>query len=138
MRCLPTSRQKKSLSFSYIKAVFYLYRILRHQYIPVLNPLRHEPVKILERIEWNISCSSRLPLPILTQPRSHPLLFAHKDTDNFSLINEKRPLFIRKTSSVRTRKRAKRKAEEEYDIFNKTQRIDSDFDKEMRRLSDKP
>ena len=73
-----------------------------------------------------------MPLPILTQPRSHPLLFAHKDTDNFSLINEKRPLFIRKTSSVRTRKRAKRKAEEEYDIFNKTQRIDSDFDKEMK------
>lgn len=34
--------------------------------------------------------------------------------------------------------RAKRKAEEEYDIFNKTQRIDSDFDKEMRRLSGKP
>lgn len=32
---------------------------------------------------------------------------------------------------------AKKKAEEEYDIFNKTQRIDSDFDKEMRRLLDK-
>lgn len=29
---------------------------------------------------------------------------------------------------------AKKKAEEEYDIFNKTQRIDSDFDKEMRGL----
>ena len=29
---------------------------------------------------------------------------------------------------------AKRKAEEEYDIFNKTQRIDSDFDKEIRGL----
>ena len=29
---------------------------------------------------------------------------------------------------------AKKKAEEEYDIFNKTQRIDSDFDKEIRRL----
>ncbi len=29
---------------------------------------------------------------------------------------------------------AKNKAEEEYDIFNKTQRIDSDFDKEVRRL----
>lgn len=27
---------------------------------------------------------------------------------------------------------AKKKAEEEYDIFNKTQRIDSDFDKEVR------
>lgn len=26
------------------------------------------------------------------------------------------------------------KAEEEYDIFNKTQRIDSDFDKEVRGL----
>ena len=32
---------------------------------------------------------------------------------------------------------AKKKAEEEYDIFNKTQRIDSDFDKEIRRLLDK-
>ena len=30
--------------------------------------------------------------------------------------------------------RAKNKAEEEYDIFNKTQRIDSDFDKEIRGL----
>ena len=29
---------------------------------------------------------------------------------------------------------AKKKAEEEYDIFNKTQRIDSDFDKEIRVL----
>ena len=29
---------------------------------------------------------------------------------------------------------AKKKAEEEYDIFNKTQRIDSDFDKELREL----
>lgn len=29
---------------------------------------------------------------------------------------------------------AKQKAEEEYDIFNKTQRIDSDFDKEVREL----
>ena len=33
--------------------------------------------------------------------------------------------------------RAKKKAEEEYDIFNKTQRIDSDFDKEVRGLLDK-
>ena len=32
---------------------------------------------------------------------------------------------------------AKAKAEEEYDIFNKTQRIDSDFDKEIRGLIDK-
>lgn len=32
---------------------------------------------------------------------------------------------------------AKKKAEEEYDIFNKTQRIDSDFDKEVRVLLDK-
>ena len=32
--------------------------------------------------------------------------------------------------------RAKKKAEEEYDIFNKTQRIDSDFDKEIRGLLD--
>ena len=31
---------------------------------------------------------------------------------------------------------AKQKAEEEYDIFNKTQRIDSDFDKEVRGLLD--
>ena len=29
---------------------------------------------------------------------------------------------------------AKKKAEEEYDVFNKTQRIDSDFDKEIRGL----
>ena len=29
---------------------------------------------------------------------------------------------------------AKKKAEEEYDVFNKTQRIDSDFDKEVRGL----
>lgn len=32
---------------------------------------------------------------------------------------------------------AKKKAEEEYDIFNKTQSIDSDFDKEVRGLLDK-
>lgn len=32
---------------------------------------------------------------------------------------------------------AKKKAEEEYDIFNKTQRIDSDFDKEVRGLQGK-
>lgn len=32
---------------------------------------------------------------------------------------------------------AKKKAEEEYDIFNKTQRIDSDFDMEVRGLLDK-
>ena len=32
---------------------------------------------------------------------------------------------------------AKKKAEEEYDIFNKTQRIDSDFDKEIRGLQGK-
>ena len=32
---------------------------------------------------------------------------------------------------------AKKKAEEEYDIFNKTQRIDSDFDKQVRGLLDK-
>ena len=32
---------------------------------------------------------------------------------------------------------AKKKAEEEYDILNKTQRIDSDFDKEVRGLLDK-
>lgn len=31
---------------------------------------------------------------------------------------------------------AKKKAEEEYDVFNKTQRIDSDFDKEVRGLLD--
>ncbi len=31
---------------------------------------------------------------------------------------------------------AKAKAHEEYDIFNRTQIIDSDFDKEIRRLSD--
>ena len=30
---------------------------------------------------------------------------------------------------------AKIKAESEYDIFNKTQKIDSDFDKEVRRLN---
>lgn len=32
---------------------------------------------------------------------------------------------------------AKKKAEEEYDIFNKTQRIVSDFDKEVRRMLEK-
>ena len=32
---------------------------------------------------------------------------------------------------------AKKKAEEEYDIFNKTQRIDSDFDKEVREMLEK-
>ena len=31
---------------------------------------------------------------------------------------------------------AKKKAEEEYDIFNKTQRIDADFDKGIRGLLD--
>ena len=31
-------------------------------------------------------------------------------------------------------KEAEKKAFEEYDIFNKTQRIDSDFDKEVRRM----
>ena len=38
-----------------------------------------------------------------------------------------------KISAVQTKK----KAEEEYNIFNKTQRIDSDFDKEVRGLLDK-
>lgn len=33
---------------------------------------------------------------------------------------------------------AKAKAEAEYDIFNKTQQIDSDFDKEIRGILDKP
>ena len=32
---------------------------------------------------------------------------------------------------------AKAKAEGEYDIFNKTQRIDSDFDKEIKGMLDK-
>ena len=32
---------------------------------------------------------------------------------------------------------AKKKAEEEYDIFNKTQRVDSDFDKEVREMLEK-
>lgn len=32
---------------------------------------------------------------------------------------------------------AKAKAESEYDIFNKTQRIDSDFDKQVRKMLDK-
>ena len=32
---------------------------------------------------------------------------------------------------------AKKKAEEEYEIFNKTQRIDSDFDKEVREMLEK-
>ena len=32
---------------------------------------------------------------------------------------------------------AKSKAENEYDIFNKTQRIDSDFDKQIRKMLDK-
>ena len=32
---------------------------------------------------------------------------------------------------------AKSKAEDEYDIFSKTQKIDSDFDKEVRLLKDK-
>lgn len=32
---------------------------------------------------------------------------------------------------------AKEKAEAEYDIFNRTQRIDSDFDKEVKGLLDK-
>lgn len=36
-----------------------------------------------------------------------------------------------------TASQAKKKAEEEYDIFNKTQRIDSDFDKEVRGFLDK-
>ena len=35
-----------------------------------------------------------------------------------------------------TASQAKKKAKEEYDIFNKTQRIDSDFDKEIRVLLD--
>ncbi len=30
---------------------------------------------------------------------------------------------------------AKKKAEQEYNIFNKTQKIDSDFDKEIRKLT---
>lgn len=32
---------------------------------------------------------------------------------------------------------AKTKAESEYDIFNKTQRIDSDFDKQIRGMMEK-
>lgn len=33
-----------------------------------------------------------------------------------------------------TKTQADKKAEAEYDIFNKTQKIDSDFDKELRKL----
>ena len=33
--------------------------------------------------------------------------------------------------------KAKAKAESEYDIFNKTQRIDSDFDKQIKGMLDK-
>jgi hypothetical protein len=32
---------------------------------------------------------------------------------------------------------ADKKAENEYDLFNKTQKINSDFDKEIKRLHDK-
>ena len=32
---------------------------------------------------------------------------------------------------------AKAKAESEYDIFNRTQRIDSDFDKEIKKMLDR-
>jgi hypothetical protein len=35
-----------------------------------------------------------------------------------------------------SREEADRKAEEEYQLFNPTQRIDSDFDKELRGLFD--
>ncbi len=36
-----------------------------------------------------------------------------------------------------SREEADRKAEEEYRLFNPTQRIDSDFDKQVRGLFDK-
>jgi hypothetical protein len=36
-----------------------------------------------------------------------------------------------------SREQADRKAEEEYKLFNPTQKIDSDFDKEIRGLLDK-
>ncbi|MBQ2592846.1 MAG: hypothetical protein II567_06165 [Candidatus Riflebacteria bacterium] len=35
-----------------------------------------------------------------------------------------------------SRNEAVNKAESEYDIFNKTQRIESDFDREIKRISD--
>ena len=37
-----------------------------------------------------------------------------------------------------SRKQAHEKAEQEYDIFNKTQRIESDFDKEVKKLLKDP
>jgi hypothetical protein len=37
-----------------------------------------------------------------------------------------------------SKEQAEQKAEAEYDIFNKTQRIVSDFDREMRRIMSEP
>ena len=33
-----------------------------------------------------------------------------------------------------SQKQAKTKAEKEYDVFNKTQQLESDFDKEVKKL----
>ena len=37
-----------------------------------------------------------------------------------------------------SRKQAQEKAEQEYDLFNKTQKIESDFDKEVKKLLKTP
>lgn len=54
--------------------------------------------------------------------------------DNFLTFNDYKILPDKGKISAT---QAKKKAEEEYDIFNKTQRIDSDFDKEVRGMLEK-
>jgi hypothetical protein len=52
-----------------------------------------------------------------------------KSVDKFLTFNDYKILPGKGTVSAA---QAKAKAESEYDIFNKTQRIDSDFDKQLR------
>lgn len=54
-----------------------------------------------------------------------------KSVDKFLTFNDYKILSGKGTVSAA---QAKSKAESEYDIFNKTQRIDSDFDKQLRKM----
>ena len=54
-----------------------------------------------------------------------------KSVDKFLTFNDYKILSGKGSVSAA---QAKSKAESEYDIFNKTQRIDSDFDKQLRKM----
>ena len=60
---------------------------------------------------------------------SRVLRFGRSFIDNYKILSDKGSI---------SAEEAKAKAEAEYDIFNKTQQIYSDFDKEIRGLFDQP